>query len=141
MDHFTQTVWARSCFWIGVSTLQQIFPHPLFLFTLYFIIIINIFTSILLMVAYIRQRPNYLFGFHICINKRITTPFLFCYFVSSWKTILIINFGICCKATSVFLLIRLKLLYICKDLKNKVIKVNFYQQIFYATTFAYKCPN
>jgi hypothetical protein len=29
--------------------------------------------------------------------------------------------------TSVFLLIRLKLLYICKDLKNKVLKVNFYQ--------------
>jgi hypothetical protein len=26
-------VWARSCFWIGVSTLHQIFPHPLFLFT------------------------------------------------------------------------------------------------------------
>ena len=48
------SVWARSCFWIGVSTLQQIFPHPLFLFTLYFIIIINIFTSVLLKVAYIR---------------------------------------------------------------------------------------
>jgi hypothetical protein len=24
------SVWARSCFWIGVSTLQEIFPHPLF---------------------------------------------------------------------------------------------------------------
>jgi hypothetical protein len=31
------------------------------------------------------------------------------------------------KVTSVFLLIRLKLLYICKYLKNKVLKVNFYQ--------------
>ena len=29
------SVWARSCFWIGVSTTNQIFPHPLFLFTLY----------------------------------------------------------------------------------------------------------
>jgi hypothetical protein len=29
------SVWARSCFWIGVSTPNQIFPHPLFLFTLY----------------------------------------------------------------------------------------------------------
>ena len=28
------SVWARSCFWIGVSTSHQIFPHPLFLFTL-----------------------------------------------------------------------------------------------------------
>ena len=33
------SVWARSCFWIGVSTPHQIFPHPLFLFPLYFIII------------------------------------------------------------------------------------------------------
>ena len=41
------SVWARSCFWIGVSTTHQIFPHPLFLFTLYFIIIITIFTFIL----------------------------------------------------------------------------------------------
>jgi hypothetical protein len=32
------SVWARSCFWIGVSTPHQIFPGPLFLFTLYFII-------------------------------------------------------------------------------------------------------
>ena len=48
------SVWARSCFWIGVSSPHQIFPHPLFLFTLYFIIIINIFTSILLKVVYIR---------------------------------------------------------------------------------------
>jgi hypothetical protein len=39
--------WARSCFWIGVSTPHQIFPHPLFLFILYFIIIITIFTFIL----------------------------------------------------------------------------------------------
>ena len=38
------SVWARSCFWIVVSTPHQIFPHPLFLFTLYFIIIIIIFT-------------------------------------------------------------------------------------------------
>ena len=53
--------WARSCFWIGVSTPHQIFPPPLFLFTLYFIIIITIFTFILSKVAYI------------------------CYFVSSWK--------------------------------------------------------
>jgi hypothetical protein len=37
------SVWARSCFWIAVSTLNQIFPHPLFLFTLYFIIIIITF--------------------------------------------------------------------------------------------------
>jgi hypothetical protein len=28
------SVWARSCFWIGVSNSHQIFPHPLFLFTL-----------------------------------------------------------------------------------------------------------
>ena len=41
------SVWARSCFWIGVSTTHQIFLHPLFLFTLYFIIIITIFTFIL----------------------------------------------------------------------------------------------
>jgi hypothetical protein len=48
------SVWARSFFWIGVSTSLQIFPHPLFLFTLYFIIIITIFTFILSKVAYIR---------------------------------------------------------------------------------------
>ena len=50
------SVWARSCFWIGISTPHQIFPHPLFLFTLYFIIIIiiTIFTFILSKVAYIR---------------------------------------------------------------------------------------
>jgi hypothetical protein len=48
------SVWARSCFRIGVSTSHQIFPHPLFLFTLYFIIIITIFTFILSKVAYIR---------------------------------------------------------------------------------------
>ena len=48
------SVWAISCFWIGVSTPHQIFPHPLFLFTLYFIIIITIFTFILSKVAYIR---------------------------------------------------------------------------------------
>jgi hypothetical protein len=48
------SVWARSCFWIGVSTLHQIFPHPLFLFTLYFIIIITIFTFRLSKIAYIR---------------------------------------------------------------------------------------
>jgi hypothetical protein len=47
------SVWARSCCLIGVSTPQQIFPHPLFLFTLYFIII-TIFTFILSKVAYIR---------------------------------------------------------------------------------------
>jgi hypothetical protein len=41
------SVWARSCFWIGVSTPRQLFPHPLFLFILYFIIIITIFTFIL----------------------------------------------------------------------------------------------
>jgi hypothetical protein len=93
------SVWARSCFWIGVSTPHQIFPHPLFLFILLFIFIIIIFTFILSKVAYIRYRPNYLFRFHICIKKGITTPLLFfCYFVSSWKQILIINFGICCKS-------------------------------------------
>jgi hypothetical protein len=48
------SVWAKSCFWIGVSTPHQIFAHPLFLFTLYFIIIITIFTFILSKVAYIR---------------------------------------------------------------------------------------
>ena len=48
------SVWARSYFWIDVSTPHQIFPHPLFLFTLYFIIIITIFTFILSKVAYIR---------------------------------------------------------------------------------------
>jgi hypothetical protein len=87
------SIWARSCFWIGVSTLtkyfhpspnistltkyfhphqifppltkyfhpspnistpHQIFPHPLFLFTFYSIIIITIFTFILSKVAYIR---------------------------------------------------------------------------------------
>jgi hypothetical protein len=48
------SVWARSCFWIGVSTPHKIFPHPSFLFTLYFIIIITIFTFILSKVAYIR---------------------------------------------------------------------------------------
>ena len=48
------SVWARSCFWIGVSSSHQIFPHPLFLFTLYFIIIITIFTFILSKVACIR---------------------------------------------------------------------------------------
>jgi hypothetical protein len=71
------SIWARSCFWIGVSTPHQIFPHPLFLFTLYFIIIITIFIFILSKVAYIRYRPNYLFRFHICIKKGITTPLLF----------------------------------------------------------------
>ena len=48
------SVWARSCFWIGISTPHQIFPHPLFLFTLYFIIIITTFIFILSKVAYIR---------------------------------------------------------------------------------------
>jgi hypothetical protein len=48
------SVWARSCFWIGVSTPHQIVPHPLFLFTLYFIIIITIFPFILSKVAYIK---------------------------------------------------------------------------------------
>jgi hypothetical protein len=48
------SVWARSCFWIGISTPHQIFPHLLFLFTLYFIIIITIFIFILSKVAYIR---------------------------------------------------------------------------------------
>ena len=48
------SVWVRSCFCIGVSTPHQIFPHPLSLFTLYFIIIITIFTFILSKVAYIR---------------------------------------------------------------------------------------
>jgi hypothetical protein len=48
------SVWASSCFWIGVSAPHQISPHPLFLFTLYFIIIITIFTFIPLKVAYIR---------------------------------------------------------------------------------------
>jgi hypothetical protein len=32
------SVWARSYFWIGVSTPHLIFPHPLFLFTVYLII-------------------------------------------------------------------------------------------------------
>jgi hypothetical protein len=36
------SVWARSCFWIGVSIPHLIFPHPLSLFTLYFIIIITL---------------------------------------------------------------------------------------------------
>jgi magnesium-transporting ATPase (P-type) len=48
----SSSVWTRSCFWIGVSTPHQIFPHPLFLFTLYFIIIISIFTFILYEVAF-----------------------------------------------------------------------------------------
>ena len=47
------SVWARYCFWIGVSTPRQIVPHPLFLFNLYFIIIITIFTFILSKVGYI----------------------------------------------------------------------------------------
>jgi hypothetical protein len=33
------SVWARSCFWIGVSTPHQIFPHPLFLFILYLLLL------------------------------------------------------------------------------------------------------
>ena len=41
------SILGRSCFWIGVSTPHQIFSHPLFLFILYFIIIITIFTLIL----------------------------------------------------------------------------------------------
>jgi hypothetical protein len=52
--YMLSSVWARSCFWIGVSTPHQIFPHPLFLFKLYFIIIITIFTFILSKGAYIR---------------------------------------------------------------------------------------
>jgi hypothetical protein len=48
------SVWERSCFWISVSTRHQLFPHPLFLFILCFIIIITIFTFILSKVAYIR---------------------------------------------------------------------------------------
>jgi hypothetical protein len=48
------SVWARSCFWIGVSIPHQIFPHPLFLSTIYFIIIVTIFIFILSKVAYIR---------------------------------------------------------------------------------------
>jgi hypothetical protein len=47
-------VWASSCFLLGVSTPHQIFPRPLFLFTLYFIINITIFIFILSKVAYIR---------------------------------------------------------------------------------------
>ena len=34
------SIWARSCFWIGVFTPHQIFSHPLFLFTLYFILLL-----------------------------------------------------------------------------------------------------
>ena len=34
------SVWARSFFWIGVSTPHQIFPHPLFLFTVHFILLL-----------------------------------------------------------------------------------------------------
>ena len=30
------SIWARSCFWIGVSTPQQIFSHPLFFCTLFY---------------------------------------------------------------------------------------------------------
>ena len=45
------SIWARSCSWIGVSTSHQIFPHSLFLFTTYFIIIVTIFAFILSKVA------------------------------------------------------------------------------------------
>ena len=61
----------------SVSNPHQIFPHPLFLSTLYFIIIITIFTFILSKVAYNRYRPNYLFRFHIGIKNGITIPLLF----------------------------------------------------------------
>jgi hypothetical protein len=36
-DCMLSSVWARSCFWIDVSTPRQIFPHPLFLFTLFYL--------------------------------------------------------------------------------------------------------
>jgi hypothetical protein len=79
------SVWARSCFWIGISTPHQIFPHPLFLFTLYFIIIITI---LLLYFQRVHTSDNdqityNVFRFHISIKKGITTPLHF--FFSSWK--------------------------------------------------------
>ena len=74
--------------------------------------------------AYIKYRRNYLFRFHICIKKGITIPLLF------------LEKNLDKKFRDLFL-IRLNLLYICKNLKNKVLKVNFYQWLFYATTFFY----
>ena len=51
--------------------------------------------------GYIHQiTTKLLFRFHI--KKGITTPLLFCYFVSSWKKILIKNFEICCKSNVSF---------------------------------------
>jgi hypothetical protein len=90
------SVWARSCFWIGVSIPHLIFRHLLFLFTLYFIIIITIFTFILSKVAYIR--PNYLFRFHICIKKGLPL-YLFVILFLSLKKILNIIFEIFCNVS------------------------------------------
>ena len=56
-------------------------------------------------------------------------PFIFLLFYFKLETNLDNKFA--ANVTAVFLLIRLNLLYICKDLKNKVIKVNFYQFISY----------
>ena len=59
------SVWARSCFWIGVSTSHKIFPHPLFLFILYFIIIITIFILYFQRLHTLDNDQNYLFMLHI----------------------------------------------------------------------------
>ena len=54
-----------------------------------------------------------------------TTHLLFLLFYFKLETNLDNKFA--ANVTAVFLLIRLNLLYICKDLKNKVPNVNFYQ--------------
>jgi hypothetical protein len=79
--------------------------------TKYFLIHYSYLHSILLLLSspflllYFQRSNNdqitYL-GFTFVLKKEK----LFCYFVSSWKTILIINFGICCKSKVSFFLIR-----------------------------------
>ena len=55
------SVWARSCFWIGVSTSHQIFPHPLFLFTLYFIIITSYNVIMVMSALFLTNTPSWIF--------------------------------------------------------------------------------
>ena len=54
-------VWVRSCFWIGVSTPHQIFPHPLFLFTLYFIIITSYNVIMVMSALFLTNTPSWIF--------------------------------------------------------------------------------
>jgi hypothetical protein len=73
------SIWGGSCVWIGVSIPHQIFSHPLFLFTLYFVIIITICTFVL---------------FRGCIHQITIINIGICSNVSFSKLILLISFAL-----------------------------------------------